>query len=160
MDMIIDFIQNNWAGIMSTISTGGIGLFAIKQLIKGNKININFDGLVKESKESNKTTKSIGKIVYEGLDKFENVIEKLIERVDGVENSNSLLINLLVITLSTANIPLSQKQSFHTALLKVGSVSDEAINLLAENIKADKDKEIELEVEADETEELINSINA
>lgn len=159
MDWLISFIQEHWAGIMATVTTAGLGGFGIKSLVNRNKLIVDFgnvNGVLKEIKKGNE---AVGKIIFDSMGKLENRVETLISENKEVKETNSLLVDLVVLTLSVANIPLAEKEKFHSALLNIGSVNNNILLALKDNIDNVRKRKKENEVDNKELDNLIETVD-
>lgn len=158
MELIIRFIQEQWTAIMATGAVGGISIYAIIGAIRNKKTIINFDSLGTNYKEIEKGFKNISKVVYDELKDVKESFKEVVNELKITKEDNKILKDLLITTLSVADVPLAQKEAFYQAILQISKISDTAVLALKSNIDALKEqKSLENELN-DEIDDIIGGI--
>ena len=122
---IIQWASDQWVEL---VATGGVTVASIKwfvvdriALTKKNLEVGNFKGVIQQVDAD---VKSISKVLYDKFEGFQGQLKEYEQKVDAVTQENSLLANLLVQTLSVANIPVEAKQKFYEGLMQATKIND------------------------------------
>lgn len=158
MELIIRFIQEQWTAIMATGAVGGISIYAIIGALRNKNTIINFDNLGNSYKEIEKGFKGIAKVVYDELKDVKESFKEVVAELQITKGDNMILKDLLITTLSVADIPLAQKEAFYQAILQISKVSDTAVLALKSNIDALKEQKLLENDLNDEIDDIIEDI--
>lgn len=82
-----------------------------------------------------------GEVKGEVSNMKKDVVQPLLDELKSVREDNAKLADLSVAMISLIPIPVAQKQQFLAVLAKVGTVSQEAVNLLQANVTAQIEQE-------------------
>lgn len=158
MGLIIDFITKYWVDIMATGSLGGISIYAIVNAVRNKKTIINFDVLGDNYKEIEKGFKNIGKVIYDELNVVKESFKEVVGELQVAKEDNKILKDLLITTLSVANVPLEQKKTFYNTILKISKASDLAVLSLKESIDLEEEQKLIENDLNDEIDDIIEGI--
>lgn len=148
------WLTNNYALIVAILTLGGLVINTINNSLKAKKTNLE----IKELKEDNKVS---SKIVYENqvlsvekLDLVEKKIDKFLDLNEKNLNKTEEIIQLVVLALQTANIPITSKNEFLKALNNLGGNDiKNVINVVKTHLNKEneqvevKNNELEKEIE-------------
>lgn len=156
-DSIIQFAQDAWIEI---VATGGVTAATIKWFIV-DKINlakkeldvINFKAKIQDVSQD---VKVVTKVLYDKFEDFQKTVEGYQGKLDNVTKENVMLANLVVETLSVANIPVDAKEKFYAGLINISKINDDVKNTL--QIVLDKKKK-EQEQNQTVTQDLTNKLD-
>ncbi len=137
-------IQDNLVGILG----GGVSLTLIVKIISdavsGKKLNKtigNFGGLLSNNGNA------ILKIFNDFKEEVKTQVVDLVSSVEVLLEENKkekiekeFFQDMLITTLSVANVPVSQRKEFYSAISKVSSISEAAKASLLSSIEADEQK--------------------
>lgn len=138
-ESIIEFLNNSW---LEVTATSGIGLMGFKWLvldkIKNNKLNLDFVSLRDNlSTKVDKVFTSID-IVFERVEKLTGIVENLTKENAIKDEQIVALSDLVVQSLSIANVPLDQKSKFYDNLNRISIVSDNTKKVLQGVVAGEK----------------------
>lgn len=131
-ESIIEFLNNSW---LEVTTTGLAGLAGFKWLvldkIKNNKVGLDFVSLKNTlSTKVDKVFDSIA-IVFDRVEKLSGIVENMTQENAVKDEQIGALSDLVVQTLSIANLPLDQKAQFYDNLNKISIISDNAKKVLS-----------------------------
>lgn len=154
---IIEFLSNSW---LEVTSTGLVGLASFKWLIldkiKNTKFNLDFNSMKDTlSTKVDKVFTSID-IVFDRVEKLSGLVENLTKENAVKDEQIGALSDLVVQTLTVANVPLEGKKQFYDNLTHVAIVSDNTKKIL-QGVVAREQQVVEFEENIDE--ELDGKLN-
>lgn len=125
-DSIISFVESSW---IELVTTSGVTFAGIKWFIV-DKINlakkeidvVNFKAKIQDVGQD---VKVVTKVLYEKFEDFQKTFEGYQNKIDNVSKENVMLANLLVETLSVANIPVDAKEKFYKGLIDVAKINED-----------------------------------
>lgn len=139
-----NILENGQAVITAIVLLGGntvVNIFTFaKTLISGKRFTKVSDFSVIVSKTLDYAKQQWvdlkGEVKGEVSNIKKDVVQPLIDEIKAVREDNAKLADLSVAMISLIPIPVAQKQQFLAVLAKVGTVSQEAVNLLQSNVNA------------------------
>jgi hypothetical protein len=102
--------------------------------------------------------KSVSKILYDKFEGFQSQLKEYEGKVDAVTQENAVLANLLVQTLTVANIPVEAKQKFYEGLMQTVKINDTIKDTLHTVIEKQKQVQENLVVENTQNAEKLNEV--
>lgn len=157
-----------WESIISTLeqywleltSTGFVTVFGLKTFIfdkiNANKVNMDFKSMGSNFKDDFTKLFNAMDLVFEKVEKLNGVVDNLTKENALKDEQVNALSDLVVQTLSVANLPLEQKAIFYENLNKVAIVSDNTKTIL-KSIVAREEKAIAVDNQINE--ELDGKLN-
>lgn len=153
---IIQWASDQWVEL---VATGGVTVASIKwfvidriTLAKKNLEVGNFKGVIQQVDAD---VKSISKVLYDKFEGFQGQLKQYEEKVDAVTKENAVLANLLVQTLSVANIPVEAKQKFYEGLMQATKINDAVKETLNTVIAKQQEAQAQLQqTQVDNTQKL------
>lgn len=153
---IIEFMNDQWVEL---VATGGVTIASIKwfvidriTLTKKNLEVGNFKGVIQQVDTD---VKAISKVLYDKFEGFQDQLQQYEHKVDAVTQENTVLANLLVQTLSVANIPVDAKQKFYEGLMQATKINDTVKETLNAVIAKQQEVQAQLEqTQVDNTQKL------
>ena len=153
---IIQWASDQWVEL---VATGGVTVASIKwfvvdriTLTKKNLEVGNFKGVIQQVDAD---VKSISKVLYDKFEGFQGQLKEYEQKVDAVTQENALLANLLVQTLSVANIPVEAKQKFYEGLMQATKINDAVRETLNTVITKQQEAQTQLQqTQVDNTQKL------
>lgn len=125
-DSIISFVESSWIELVTTsgVTFAGIKWFIIDKinLAKKEIDVVNFKAKIQDVGQD---VKVVTKVLYEKFEDFQKTFEGYQNKIDNVSKENVMLANLLVETLSVANIPVDAKEKFYKGLIDVAKINDD-----------------------------------
>lgn len=131
-ESIIEFLNNSWLEVTTTGLTGLAGFkWLVLDKIKNNKVSLDFVSLKNTlSTKVDKVFDSIA-IVFDRVEKLSGIVENMTQENAVKDEQIGALSDLVVQTLSIANLPLDQKAQFYDNLNKISIISDNAKKVLS-----------------------------
>lgn len=153
---IIQWASDQWVEL---VATGGVTVASIKWFIvdritltKKNLEVGNFKGIVQQVDAD---VKAVSKVLYDKFEGFQDQLQQYEQKVDAVTQENSVLANLLVQTLSVANIPVDAKQKFYEGLMQATKINDAVKETLNTVIAKQQEAQVNLQkTQTDNTQKL------
>jgi hypothetical protein len=156
---IIQWASDQWVEL---VATGGVTVASIKwfvvdriTLAKKNLELGNFKGIIQQVDTD---VKSVSKILYDKFEGFQSQLKEYEGKVDAVTQENAVLANLLVQTLTVANIPVEAKQKFYEGLMQTVKINDAIKDTLHTVIEKQKQVQENLVVENTQNAEKLNEV--
>jgi hypothetical protein len=156
---IIQWASDQWVEL---VATGGVTVASIKwfvvdriTLAKKNLELGNFKGIIQQVDTD---VKSVSKILYDKFEGFQSQLKEYEGKVDAVTQENAVLANLLVQTLTVANIPVEAKQKFYEGLMQTVKINDAIKDSLHTVIEKQKQVQENLVVENTQNAEKLNEV--
>ncbi len=144
-----NILENGQAVIAAIVLLGGntvVNIFTFaKTLISGKRFTkvSDFSVIVSKTLDYAKQQWVDLKVGVKGevSNMKKDVVQPLLDELKSVREDNAKLADLSVAMISLIPIPVAQKQQFLAVLAKVGTVSQEAVNLLQANVTAQIEQE-------------------
>jgi len=156
---IINWASEQWVEL---VATGGVTVASIKWFVVDritlSKKNLelgNFKGIIQQVDTD---VKSVSKILYDKFEGFQSQLKEYEGKVDAVTQENAVLANLLVQTLTVANIPVEAKQKFYEGLMQTVKVNDAIKDTLHTVIEKQKQVQENLVVENTQNAEKLSEV--
>lgn len=156
---IIQWASDQWVEL---VATGGVTVASVKwfvvdriTLAKKNLELGNFKGIIQQVDTD---VKSVSKILYDKFEGFQSQLKEYEGKVDAVTQENAVLANLLVQTLTVANIPVEAKQKFYEGLMQTVKINDTIKDTLHTVIEKQKQVQENLVVENTQNAEKLNEV--
>jgi hypothetical protein len=156
---LIQWVSDGWVEL---VATGGVTVASIKWFVVDritlSKKNLelgNFKGIIQQVDTD---VKAVSKILYDKFEGFQTQLKEYEGKVDAVTQENAVLANLLVQTLTVANIPVEAKQKFYEGLMQTVKVNDAIKDTLHTVIEKQKQVQENLVVENTQNAEKLNEV--
>lgn len=158
-DSIIGFVETSWIELVTTsgVTLAGIKWFVIDKinLAKKDIDVINFKAKVQDVGQD---VKVVTKVLYEKFEDFQKTFESYQSKIDNVSKENVMLANLVVETLSVANIPVDAKEKFYKGLMEVAKINDDVKKTLEIVITKKKEQVAAQQTEQEKIDTQLNDI--
>lgn len=156
---IITWVSDQWVEL---VATGGVTVASIKWFIV-DRITLakeqlrvaDFSGKVREVGED---VRAVSKVLYEKFEDFQSKLETYEGKVSSLAEENTVLSNLLVQTLTVANIPLEAKQNFYESLMTLDKVNDVAKETLRIAIQKQVDAQQSVTQKTEDTSKKLSEV--
>jgi len=156
---IIQWASDQWVEL---VATGGVTVASVKWFIvdritlaKKNLELGNFKGIVQQVDTD---VKAVSKILYDKFEGFQSQLKEYEGKVEAVTQENAVLANLLVQTLTVANIPVEAKQKFYEGLMQTVKINDAIKETLHTVIEKQQQIQETLAVENTQTVEKLSEV--
>lgn len=158
-DSIIGFVETSWIELVTTsgVTFAGIKWFVIDKinLSKKDLDVINFKAKIQDVGQD---VKVVTKVLYEKFEDFQKTFEGYQSKIDNVSKENVMLANLVVETLSVANIPVDAKEKFYKGLMEVAKINDDVKKTLEIVIAKKKEQVAAQQTEQEKIDTQLNDI--
>jgi len=136
---IFNFINDNFA----QLGVGGLGLLEVVKLVT-NRLSFNkvFQSTVTPITSSNQVVFNKVADTIKSVAVLTKQVEDLVAVNATKDKQIETLSNLVVTTLSVANVPLTAKTSFYNNLVKTKAVADDTVSFLGKIIEAKRIQDV------------------
>ena len=156
---IINWASEQWVEL---VATGGVTVASIKWFVVDritlSKKNLelgNFKGIIQQVDTD---VKAVSKVLYDKFEGFQSQLKEYEGKVDAVTQENAVLANLLVQTLTVANIPVEAKQKFYEGLMQTVKINDAIKDTLHTVIEKQQQIQETIAIENIETAEKLSEV--
>jgi hypothetical protein len=156
---IINWASEQWVEL---VATGGVTVASIKWFVVDritlSKKNLelgNFKGIIQQVDTD---VKAVSKVLYDKFEGFQSQLKEYESKVDAVTQENAVLANLLVQTLTVANIPVEAKQKFYEGLMQTVKINDAIKDTLHTVIEKQQQIQETIAIENIETAEKLSEV--